>query len=203
MELRQRLAKSIVLGLAVTAAGRVEAGVVTYTDIDAFLAAADDAREIDFETLPDGSPSVSGTEITPEFNYTGQGVTFSSAAPPLRILLTGELFYLTAGIASEPRNWIIADLVTPAWAVGVAFPGSTTLSVFDTKEHLLGSIDHGGSGVGFFAGIVSDEPIAFATADSGTSGEVIGSFLFTPVPEPTTLVMVGVCTVILFLRRRP
>src|SRR5947209_7955913 len=33
---------------------------------------------IDFEHLPDGTPSHGGVEITPSFNYTAQGVTFSA-----------------------------------------------------------------------------------------------------------------------------
>src|SRR5690348_941689 len=39
-------------------------------------------RQIDFETLPDGSPSHAGPiYITPTFNYTEHGATFSSALP--------------------------------------------------------------------------------------------------------------------------
>src|SRR5882672_10516532 len=35
-------------------------------------------NRLDFETLPDGSPSYTGALITPDFNYTAQGVTFTS-----------------------------------------------------------------------------------------------------------------------------
>ena len=65
----------VVIGLGLP--GAVRAGFVTYTDVDEFRAAAGNVQEIDFELLPDGSPSVDGTLITPDFNYTDQGVTFS------------------------------------------------------------------------------------------------------------------------------
>lgn len=32
---------------------------------------------IDFETLPNGQPSVGGTFLTPSFNYTSSGATFT------------------------------------------------------------------------------------------------------------------------------
>ena len=59
----------------------VRAGpVTTFTDLDSFLEAAGDVREIDFETLPDGTPSTSGTLITPDFNYTTGFQGYRSAA---------------------------------------------------------------------------------------------------------------------------
>ncbi len=118
----------------------VRAGFVTYTDVDAFRAAAGNVNEIDFELLPDGSPSVDETFITPEFNYTDQGVTFSSPFPELFVAGSPGIFELGAHFPdTSGRNWIIADLVTPAWAVGIFFPGGTTLSIFDVNQDLIGS----------------------------------------------------------------
>ena len=182
----------LALILCVCAVSSARAGIVTFTDLDAFLAAAGDVHEIDFETLPDGSPSVGGTYLTPEFNYTDQGVTFSSPndAPAL---VGGEgNFILQVGGPSEQRNWIIMDFVTPAFAVGVVYPGITELSVFDANGDLIGSALDTGPGADRFLGFLSDTPIARAMADSGTSTEVIDSFLFTPVPEPTTALLVAV-----------
>src|SRR5438067_826973 len=50
-----------------------------------FVAAAGPLHTIDFETLPDGSPSLSGVRITSTFNYDGQGVHFSDPLSWLRI----------------------------------------------------------------------------------------------------------------------
>lgn len=179
--------------------------VTTFTDLDAFLEAAGDVREIDFETLPDGTPSVAGTLITPDFNYTDQGVTFLTPYPELRIGTPpqggGFPLFATAGDTAL-RNWIIADFVTPAWAVGIVFPGHTTLSAFDADEELVARISGGGSGAGFFLGIVSDLPIASATGDRGASAEVWDSFAFTPIPEPVTLLLLGGGALVVLRRRR-
>ena len=43
-------------------------------DYEGFVeAAGGEVQVIDFETLPDGSPSYAGAEITSEFNYTHPG----------------------------------------------------------------------------------------------------------------------------------
>ena len=59
----------------------------------------------------------------------------------------------------------------------------------------------GGSGGGFFLGMISDTPIAWAITDRGGSTEVLESFLFTPVPEPTTILPVAVGAAALLRRR--
>ena len=61
------------------AAGVARGGVQTFVeDFEGFVEAAGPGLlEIDFETLPDGSPSEASVEITKDFNYDGQGVFFS------------------------------------------------------------------------------------------------------------------------------
>ncbi len=190
---------AVVLGLP----GAARAGFVTYTDEAAFRAAAGAVQEIDFETLPDGSPSVHGTLITPDFNYTDQGVTFSSPFPVLAVGGSPGFFGLASQIAdTTARNWIIADLVTPATAVGIVFPGGTTLSFFDINDDLVGTASFIGAGSSFFLGVVSDTPIGAAIQDRGSSGESMDSFLFTPVPEPATLLLVAVGALGVAIRRR-
>ena len=183
--------------------GVARAGFVTYTDVDEFLAAAGTVQEIDFETLPDGSPSFSGALITPEFNYTDQGVTFSSPFPELFVAGAPGFFSLGSEGPNPPgRNWIIADLVTPATAVGIFFPGDTTLSIFDVNEDLIGSATFGFHGGGLFLGIVSDVPIARAIEDRGDNGDIMESFLFAPIAEPTSLLLLGAGSVGVLARRR-
>lgn len=174
-----------------------------FTDLDAFLAAAGDVHEIDFETLPDGTPSFSGALITPEFNYTDQGVTFSSPFPTLSVEGSPGFFALGSQFPdTTQRNWIIANLVTPATAVGIFFPGDTTLSVYDGNDLLIGNVSLSGGGAGLFLGIVSDVPIFSAIEDRGASGETMESFLFTPVPEPATLLLVTAGVRVVLRRRR-
>ncbi len=97
------------------------------------------------------------------------------------------------------RNGIIADLVTPASAVGVFFPGHTTLSAFDLDGDPIVSI----SGVAPFVGIVSDVPISRVVGDRGSSGQIWQSFLFVPIPEPATLVLLLAAGAVTLARRRP
>ena len=196
-----------VIGVSLTfgvLAAPARAGPVqTFTDLDDFLAAAGDVREIDFETLPDGSPSYFGAEITPEFNYTDQGAIFSSPLPRLQISMSGGGdFVLTTVTPTSKRNWIIADFVTPAWAVGIVFPGGTTLSAFDAEDQLIGSIFGGGSGGGHFMGIVSDVPIASATGDRGSSGDIWQTFYSTPIPEPASLLLLASGVAVVLRPRR-
>ena len=155
----------------------LRAGPLTFTDLDAFLEAAGDVREIDFETLPDGSPSMDAVQITPEFN-------------------------LKAGQQGSggPRNWIIAELVTPATALAVLFPGGTTVSIFDTEGQLIASEPF--PSLHQFGGFVSDVPIGSAIVDRGIEGQSIESFLFTPIPEPATLLLLGFGGVIVLRHQR-
>ncbi|HNQ24970.1 MAG TPA: hypothetical protein PKK06_17975 [Phycisphaerae bacterium] len=108
------MAGVVVLGAARTPAARAD--VVWYVnDYPGFVTAVGEGLQvIDFETLPDGSPSYAGALITPEFNYTDQGATFSSPRPVLGI--SGSVLGHSLEADSypyHPRNWITAELVGP------------------------------------------------------------------------------------------
>jgi hypothetical protein len=185
--------------LAVAGVARADP-ILFINDYEGFVAAAGDLQTIDFETLPDGSAAMGGEEITPEFNYTDQGVTFSSPRPTMYIL--GNPFDLAVdSYPSFERNWLVAELVIPAWAVGIFFPSSTTLSAFDENNGLVASASYQGGGSGRFLGIVSDIPIASAVGDKGSSFQVFESFHFTPIPEPGTLAFLGLAGVVLSCKR--
>jgi len=190
-------------GIVALGAGAAWADPILFVnDYEGFVEAAGDVQTIDFETLPDGSPSIPGTEITPDFNYTDQGVAFSPAVPRLWILGSPGGFYLDAdSYPSFERNWMIADLVIPAWAVGIFFPSSTSLSVFDENDALIASASYQGGGSGKFLGIVSDLPIVSAIGDKGSSSQVFESFVFAPIPEPTTVMLLTLGAVMVIRRR--
>ena len=143
-------------------------------------------------------------QITPEFNYTDQGVDFFSHVPEL--FITGSAisgFSLKAGQQGSggPRNWIIAELLTPAAAVGVLFPGGTNISIFDVSGALIATELFGGNGPNF-GGFLSDVPIGSVITDAGIETEIIDSFLFTPIPDPATLVLLAIGGAIMLRRRR-
>lgn len=185
----RRIALSIVGLLLLSVSAR--AGPVTvFTDSEAFRAAAGPLMEIDFSTLPDGTPSPNfmPIEITPEFNYDHLGVRFSSAAPSLFIV--GNVTHdLLAVSKSGIRNWIEADFEPQVFAIGFTDGAvfGPLLSIFDADDQLLAE----SRSINGFIGMISDDPIDLAVIDENSNGVAITSILFQPVPEPVTLVLLG------------
>jgi hypothetical protein len=185
---------------AAGALGQVE---VFINDFDGWSSATGAISTIDFETLPDGSPSDSSVEINSLLNYTNQGATFSSPFDDLIIAgntTTGfSLISLDGGTLENPTH-IRADLVAPALSVGFFFGGNAIFEAFDEEGGILASEFFGSSGSGFFLGIASDIPIGHVIMDRSTiSG--IESFHFAAVPEPGTVGLLAVGGLGLFRRR--
>ena len=174
-------------------------------DFAGWAAAAGAFSTIDFETLPDGSPSAAGTPITDAFNYTGQGATFSSPEDDLRIggnQTNG--FDVRSPSPAAGLNHIRADLLMPAFSVGYTSGGDLSLDAFDLDGELIVSAFLDGRGGPFFLGIVSDTPIAYVIMDESGGGAVIDDFRFASVPEPGTagLLALGAAWVLRRRRRR-
>ena len=191
----------VLIGLVAVLAcgtGVARGGVISFVnDYEGWLEAAGGvAQEIDFETLPDGSPSEASTPITKDFNYDEQGVFFSAPVPSLFIAGNQVTGFILAAISDDEitPTWIDASLLTPASAVGVFFPGTTIFSAFDTDGELIVSEAFSGAGPDHFIGFVSDVPIGFTMNNSDPTAEGIESYVFVPVPEPgcAVLLLVGV-----------
>ena len=174
-------------------AGVARGGVISFlNDYEGWLKAAGGvAQEIDFETLPNGNPSQAGFPITEHFNYTDQGVTFSSVPTDIDVLLiiVGNDVggFGLAAFGNSLEVGIVSTFVEPAFAAGVFFPGITTFSIFSEDGVLLGEEmgskypDPEG-----FVGFVSDIPIAYTLNTRDSTQEAIISYVFVPIPEPTT-----------------
>jgi hypothetical protein len=163
------------------AAGSADAGTQTFiNDLAGWQAAAGAYSSIDFTTLPDGSPTTTaGPAITPSNNYTSRGVTFSSNASQL--IIGGNPtsgFNLFANDFNLASVGITAKLATHARAVGILFPGNTTLYVYDANNNLLASPTFSSSGEGFFLGVISDTPIDHVVQSRGSSFEAMQQFVF-------------------------
>jgi len=166
--------------------------VLTFeNDYQGFVAAAGPLSFIDFETLPDGSPSMSGVEITEDFNYDAQGAHFSAPFPYPFIGGNPNTGFDLRVVHTFEDVWIIGDLTTPAYAVGAFFPGTTELCAFDEVGSEIACVIYSEPGSGNFVGIVSTDPIHSTTFSRGTNAEAIESFVFSPVPEPGTLVLIA------------
>jgi hypothetical protein len=180
-------------------------GVVTFlNDYEGFLAAAGEVQVIDFNTLPDGSPTQGGELLSPTFNYTDWGATFSAPAGVARISegpVSG--FWLVADNYPESGPmWITADLTTPAYSVGVYFGYFMELRAYDALANLIATASLSETGWPNFLGIVSDEPIYRVIADRHDwYYSAIETFAFTPVPEPATIFLLTLGAVALVRRR--
>jgi len=181
-----RLLRTGVLGLllATTAQG---SALTFLDDYEGFVEAAPtEVQVIDFETLPDGSPSYAPAAITPVFNYTHLGATFLPHRDPGLYIYGNPVGGFGLNADSYPvggRNWIVAELVTPGSAVGTYHVSYATLSLFDLNGDLIAAVINGGAGW-HFTGIVSEVPIAYATIDMGTSYAASDEFVFAEIPEP-------------------
>ena len=174
-------------------------------DYEGFVEAAPtEVQVIDFETLPDGSPSYPSAVITPEFNYTHLGATFLPHHDPgLYIYGSSGGFHLTAdSYPSFERNWIIAELVEPGSAVGTFFLSDCVLSVYDQGGGLIGVVGHDSPGF-HFVGIVSDTPVLYARIDQGFYAAWTDNFVFAGIPEPSSgFCLLAIGSIALFRRRR-
>jgi len=171
-------------------------------DFDGFVQVAGPLSAIDFNILPDGQPSMGGEELTDDFNYDSQGVHFSALMS--NPYIAGNLDDGFGLSVTEDDATIVADLITPAYAVGAFFPGGTELCVFDQLGlgAELGCTSYFEPGSGNFVGIVSTDPIWSATFNSGQIAEGIESFVFSPVPEPGTCVLFATAAALLVRRKR-
>lgn len=179
------------------------AGPVIFNDYDSFRMAVGNVRVIDFETLPDGSFATGGESITPEFNYTNQGVTFGSpTGDPIIVGNTVSGFGLAAdGYNQQQHTWITANLTQPTYALGFFGPGAEFLTFFDVEGTLLVEAVVPGNLADWFVGIVSEVPIGSAIADLGGTNAQIQATAVAVIPEPTTIVLLVLGSVAVVRKR--
>lgn len=188
-----------VLAVALSSTVGAQAAIVSYTSKVDYLAAAGSQTEIDFTDLPDGT--VLGSQ------YAAQGVSFTDGddrvdtAPAL--FSDGRGFFDGSGRAASV-TMVFSSLIT---SFGVDFPGAAAFDLFDGSSLVGSSANFGGSGTGFFGGVVStvgfnrvvmrDWAFPEGFYDNITFGSGGGT-----VPEPSTLLLAGAALVALGSRAR-
>ncbi len=132
------------LATAVFAASFASAGVTNYTDYSSWSAAAGAHTTLKFDDL------ASGTPVTNQ--YSGLGANFSGAES----LQTGSFVNDGYGIFAPQGDPVVMNLATPSTAIATHYPGAVMFKLY-MDSTLVGTSDNfGGSGTGFFGGIVSD-----------------------------------------------
>lgn len=169
---------------------------------DGFFSVGDSVSVINFQTLPNGSPSFGGAAITPAFNYVLQGALFSPALPSLFISGNNQLGYVLTAHNSNllAHNSIIAQLTNPARGVGVYLRDDTALLAYDAQGNLITSVSHNVSNTVGFVGIKSNVPIARVVIDNGHNSVDLDNFTMIHVPEPASAALVLLAAPILFRR---
>jgi len=153
-----------------------------------FFSPGDTATLIDFQTLPDGTPSFGGAAITSAFNYVLQGAFFSSAFPSLFVSGNNQVGFALTAFTSSPiaNNLITAQLTNPERGVGVSVSGNSALFAYDAQNVLIASASHFQANGAFFLGVKSNTPIARVVVNNGSNSNTIDNFTLIHVPEPTS-----------------
>lgn len=171
-----------------------------------FFNLGEDGSVINFQTLPDGTPSFGGAAITPAFNYVLQGALFSPAFPNLFISGNSQFGYALTAYTSNPgaNNLITAQLTNPERGVGVWVGNQKSLFAYDSEGTLITSVSHFAPGEVFFLGVKSIIPIARVVVSSGSNSNTIDNFtmIHIPVPEPASAVQLLLAAPVLIRRRR-
>ena len=168
-----------------------------------FFDVGDTGTIIDFQTLPNGSPSFGGANITPAFNYVLQGALFTSPFPSLMVVGNSQVGYGLEAYTSNilAHNWITAELTNPERGVGVWVIDHTTLFAYDAQGSLITSISHTDhNGIQYFLGIKSSVPIARVLIDRSTNEVTLDNFTMVhiPVPEPSSAALLLLAAPILY-----
>lgn len=203
--------RPIVTALAVAgAATAVAAQVQTFNDLGDYLANTMNNQLINFDTLPDGSPSPGVGDILDD--YEAFGVFF----PP------GNFYAALAGPVSAPFGWIndttidgnqrifdadiLADDITAVgvWQTLFAGGGGTVLEAFDADGNSLGTVagNDNFNDLDFF-GMTTDAPIArIVVTFTNQFGWALDDLYVGQVPAPGPAALLATAGLVLAGRRR-
>jgi hypothetical protein len=130
--------------------------------------------------------------------YVLQSVTFADGDD----VVYSSTHLITDGVGVNANGRIDLLFSTPQTHIGVEFPGAIRIEIYNGATLIGTSIDFAGSGEGFFGGIVSTEPFNRAVLLDWADGTAYIDNLYYEIPEPGTILLVGLGGLALFRKRR-
>ncbi len=149
-----------------------------YTSLLSFEAAGGTERSVYFNDLPDGA--------LVDSQYATLGLTF----PDLNDHVLNDSAFYTDDYGLNGNGTITLHFSTEMTSLGVDFPGSLRISLFNNGTLVGVGSRLGGNGEDFFGGLISDRPFNLAVLSDWSDGRAFIDNLYfsplasNPVPVP-------------------
>ncbi len=181
----------MVMTLMFIDAKQVNAVITNYSSYNDYLAEVGSHEIITFTEVP------VGTVLSNQ--YASQGVNFAQGDD---VVITSSSFDIDyVGVNAYGRIELLFN--TPQSHIGVDFPGAICIEIYDGSSLIGDSGNFGGSGHGFFGGIVSTELFNRAVLlDWNDDMAYIDNLHYESVPEPATMSMLLMGSLILIRKRK-
>ena len=192
----QMLRCVVMVGLLATVGLEARADLLEFGDFQEWSdAVGGDFTTIDFTGFPDA------TFITDQ--YEDLGVLFLDGDD--NVFCCDDITYPNDGSGLDGNSAIELEFTQPMSWIAADFPGGLAFELYFEGELIAESTFFAGGGVGFFAGIISDQPFDRATLFDWIDGFVFLDDLHfgPPIPAPGALPLLGGAALLLGrLRRR-
>jgi hypothetical protein len=178
-----RLIGAIALVVAFAASAPARGEVLEFTDDSEWQAAVGDFTTIDFTEHPPG------TIVTDQ--YEELGILFTEGND---VILDSSVFLNDGfGLWGPAFDDVTVEFDAPRHWIAIDFPGAAVIQLYLDGELFFESRIFGGSGEGFFGGLVSSEPFDSAFIfDPTLNGVAIDDLHFgPPIPAPGALALLG------------
>jgi hypothetical protein len=180
-----------IAGTLFCAFNNVRATVVEFTNKSLWQTAAGSYTTIHFTELPNG------TLVTNQ--YANLGVTFTDGSD--YILVQPTTFLNDGAGLNGAFDSVSLAFASPMQSIAIDFPGSAEIDLYSQGQLIYASTDFGGSGLGHFAGLISDLSFDAARIFDPEGGVFIDDLHFgPPIPGPGALPVIA--TGLLAMSRR-
>ncbi|MDY7110198.1 MAG: hypothetical protein SYC29_16325 [Planctomycetota bacterium] len=159
----------------------LRADIVEYRDKEEWEAAGGSWSTADFTGFAMGTPI--------DEQYARIGVHFVDGYD---FVVVGWDTYLNDGAGLDGNEYVDLVFDAPMSSIAADFPGTLRIDLYYEGEFLYQSSYFGGSGVGWFGGLVSTEPFDRAVLSDYDDNVAIDDLHFgPPIPAPSALMLIG------------